>query len=75
MTLIIRSDNDYQAQGLTTTVGPQITQNNSISISIAAQRYNYLVEGGNPFSGLQDSEIPLQNVEFSTAIISGTSFS
>ncbi|CAG8812561.1 3329_t:CDS:1, partial [Gigaspora rosea] len=47
-----------QAQNLPAIGRPQRTQNNvhlSINTSIAVQRYNDLVEGGNQFSGLQDS--------------------
>ncbi|CAG8540297.1 23353_t:CDS:1, partial [Gigaspora margarita] len=45
-----------QAQNLPVIGRPQRAQNNvhrSISTSIAVQRYDVLVEGGNPFSGLQ----------------------
>ncbi|CAG8468077.1 14639_t:CDS:2 [Dentiscutata erythropus] len=51
--------------------GSQRTQGNqhnaNLSINATAvQRYDELVEGGNPFSGLRGSEIPLQNTEFQT---------
>ncbi|CAG8799938.1 8174_t:CDS:1, partial [Gigaspora margarita] len=45
-----------QTQNLPAIGQPQRTQNNvhlSTNTSIVVQRYNDLVEGGNPFSGLQ----------------------
>ncbi|KAF0557792.1 hypothetical protein F8M41_012251 [Gigaspora margarita] len=60
-------------QRLPTIGGPQNTVHLSISTSIAVQRYNDLVEGGNSFSGLQGSVIPLQNTEFQTVLFWGFS--
>ncbi|KAF0557780.1 hypothetical protein F8M41_012238 [Gigaspora margarita] len=63
-----------QAQNLPATGRPQRAQNNvhlSINTPIDVQRYNDLVEGGNPFSGSQDSVIPLQNTEFPTVLFEG----
>ncbi|KAF0557777.1 hypothetical protein F8M41_012234 [Gigaspora margarita] len=62
-----------QAQRPPAIGGPQINQNAVQSTSIAFQRYCDLVEGGNPFSGLQGSVIPLQNTEFQTVLFEGLS--
>ncbi|KAF0557782.1 hypothetical protein F8M41_012240 [Gigaspora margarita] len=62
-----------QAQNLPAIGRPQRAQNQSISTSIAVQRYDNLVEGGNPFSGLQGSVIPQQTTEFQTVLFEGLS--
>ncbi|KAF0557781.1 hypothetical protein F8M41_012239 [Gigaspora margarita] len=62
-----------QAQNLLAIGRPQITQNTVHRASIAVQIYDDLFEGGNPFSGLQGSVIPLQNTEFQIVLFEGIS--
>ncbi|CAG8588627.1 29102_t:CDS:2 [Gigaspora margarita] len=69
-------ESSQQPQNLPAIGRPQITQNTvhqSISTSIAVQIYDDLVKGGNPFSELQGSVIPLQNTEFQTVLFEGLS--
>ncbi|CAG8573976.1 23619_t:CDS:2, partial [Gigaspora rosea] len=66
-----------QAQRHPTANGFQRTQNIAnlpINTSTAVQKYNDLVEGWNPFSGLQDSRIPIQDIESPNALFLGLSF-
>ncbi|CAG8725211.1 14486_t:CDS:1, partial [Dentiscutata erythropus] len=68
-----------QSQRLPNIGGSQRVQRaqHNVNLSInatAVQRYNELVEGGNPFSGLQSSEISVQTTEFQTELFLGLSF-
>ncbi|CAG8694300.1 1699_t:CDS:1, partial [Racocetra fulgida] len=47
---------------------PQNNMNPPINVTAAIQRYTVLVEGSNPFIGLQVTETPPQNSQFQTEL-------
>ncbi|KAF0453685.1 hypothetical protein F8M41_001685 [Gigaspora margarita] len=71
----VQSQNN-QAQGHLTANGVQRTPNivNLPNTSTAVQKYNDLIEGWNPFNGLQGSEIPIQATDSPNALLFGLSF-